>query len=62
LISRSKAVETLKKLVNSHTLPFNQIALGAMCKSLPLFSKLNDPKVRQFNLVHLRRNLRVYVR
>jgi hypothetical protein len=50
-----------RKVVNSHTLPFNKIALGATCKSLPLFSKLNDPKVWQFNEVHLRRDLRDYV-
>jgi hypothetical protein len=39
MISRLKTVEKLKKVVNSHTLPFNKIALRAIFESLPLFSK-----------------------
>jgi hypothetical protein len=51
LISRLKAVEKLKMVVNSHTLFFNKIALRAMCESLPIFSKLNDQKHQSFKVV-----------
>ncbi len=53
MISRLKAVEKLKIVVNSHTLPFNKIALRAMCESLPLsFPSLmtNDKKDQAFNV------------